>query len=446
MDFLGPQTLGGAGTVKGHVAAAQHNHPLAHPGLLTGGGVVQEIAVDQHPGQVVALHGQPDPLVSAQGQQNGVVFFGQPHKVGDPAVGLHMDPRVGQVAGLFGHHLPGQTVGRNAVGHLTAQGGERLFQGHVVALLGQVVGCGHAGGAAAHHADLLAGGGQVFAVLLPQLVAAVLGGVPLDIADGNGVVHIPAAALFLTGMGADMAQALGEGQFFVDHGQGLGIFAFLHIPDIPGHLGVDRAGGLAGNQGVLLLDGRILDDIPDGAGGADFGAGAAEPAAGVLQQHFVEGAHAGFQLFLVVLEDPHAPQVIAGPDAPAAQDTPVHVVDVEGVFVVLGKAFHPGMHPGGRHPHVLDQGLQFAPAIFGAGGAVLGVGCQQKLHGQLAQRRNSGAVGGDLHPLFYRQLTGGLDALLPFHFDDAQPAGTDVRQVGVMAQMGNVDAILQCGF
>lgn len=230
------------------------------------------------------------------------------------------------------------------------------------------------------------------------------------------------------------------------HGQRLGKLAFLHEPHIAGYIGVGGAGGLAGDQGIFFLHGGILDDVPDGAGGADLGAGTAEPAAAVLQQLVVQGAHVGFHILFVVLQNPHAPQVAAGTDAPAAKDAAVHIVDDQRVLVVLGKALDAGMHPGGGNTHVLDEGLQFTAAVLGAGGAVLRVGSQQQFHGQLALGGNAGAVGGDLHAFLYGQFAGRLYVFLPVHLHNAQPAGPDVRQVGVVAQMGNVDAVLQSGF
>ena len=162
------------------------------------------------------------------------------------------------------------------------------------------------------------------------------------------------AALALAGVGADPAQTFGEGQFFMHHGQGLGKLALLHEPHIAGYIGVGGAGGLAGDQGIFFLHGGILDDVPDGAGGADLGAGTAEPAAAVLQQLVVQGAHVGFHILFVVLQNPHAPQVAAGTDAPAAKDAAVHIVDDQRVLVVLGKALDAGAHAGGGNAHVLN--------------------------------------------------------------------------------------------
>ena len=73
---------------------------------------------------------------------------------------------------------------------------------------------------------------------------------------------------------------------------------------------------------------------------------------------------------------------------------------------------------------------------------------QQQLHGQLAQVVDTGAVGSELHTLGCLQLAGGLHALHALHalhLNNAQPAGDPVRQVGVMAQMGNIDPVLQSG-
>ena len=232
----------------------------------------------------------------------------------------------------------------------------------------------------------------------------------------------------------------------MNYGQSLFPAAFLGQTHIAGHIGVGRAGGLAGNQGILFLHRGELHQIPNGTSGADLGAGTAKAAVRVGEQFVVQGAHIGFQLFFVVLQHTHAPQIAAGPHTAAAQHAAVHIVDEQRVFAVLSEALDAGAHAGGGNTHVLNQGLQLAPAVFGAGGAILRMGSQQQLHGQLAQVVDTRAVGGDLHALGCLQLAGGLHALHPLHLNDAQPAGAQVRQVGVVAQMGNIDPVLQGSF
>ena len=95
VNFLGAQAAGSAGAVKGNVAAAQHDAPLAHAGLHAHGSIPQEIAVQQHARQLAALHGQANTLVGAQSQQHGVIFRGQCLEIAHAAVGLHRNARIG---------------------------------------------------------------------------------------------------------------------------------------------------------------------------------------------------------------------------------------------------------------------------------------------------------------------------------------------------------------
>ena len=275
--------------------------------------------------------------MGSQCQQHRVILFGKSGKVADPAIGLHGYASIVKVGGFPGHYLTGQTISGNAIGHLSAQGGIGFLQNGFMTLFRQIIGGCHTGRAAAHHTYPLSGGGKVFAVLLPKLVVRVLGGIALDVANGNRIVDISTAAFALAGMGAHPAQTFREGQPLMHHGQRLTELTLFDKAHISRHIGAGRTGGLTGNQGILFLDGGELCHIPDGTGGTYLGAGTAEPAVGVFQKLVMECSHIGFQLFFVILQRPYAPQVVTGPDAPAAQHTAVHIVDQQGVLVVLGK-------------------------------------------------------------------------------------------------------------
>ena len=446
MNLFGAQTHGGAGAVEGHAAAAQDHHPLAHAGLLTQAGLAQEVDVQQHAGQLAAGDGQAHALVGADGHEHRVVLLEQLHRVLHPAVGLHHHALVLDDLGLFRHNVPGQAVAGDAVGHHAAHGGQGLLQEYGVALLAQVVGRGEAGGAAAHHAHLLPGVRQLLALALPVLPGVVLRGVPLDVADGHGLIDLAPLALPLAGVGAHIAQGLGEGDGLPDHGGSRVVIALFHKADVPGNVGVGGAGGPAGDDGVLPLHADHLLLVPDGAGGAHLGTGGAEPAVRVGQQFVVQGSHVGLQILLPVVQNPHAPQVPAGPHAAAAQDAAVHVVDEQGVALLRLHAPVPGSHPGVVGADVLDQGLQLAVAVLRAGGAVLRMTCQQQLQGQGAQLVDPLALGADDHAVLCLEQAGLHHALLPLHLHDAHPAGPVLRQVRVVAQVGNVDPRFQGAF
>ncbi len=379
------------------------------------------------------------------GHQNGVILPQQLRGLCYAGIALDLDADLIEVGCLLCDHLARKAVGGDAVSHLAAQRGIGLFDGDAVALLGQVKGRGHARGAAADHADLPAGGAQAFLILLPEFVVRMLGSIALDVADGDRLIHLSAAALPLAGVGADAAQALREGDALVDDGGGFVVTAFLDEPHIARHIGVRRALRRAGDQRVPLFDRVPVEGVADGAGGADLGAGAAEAAVGVLEELVVQRADIGLQLLLVILQHAHLPEILAGAHTAPAEDAAVHVVDEKGVALVHLEALDAAGHARGGHAHVLNEGLQLALAVFGAGGAVLGMRRQQQLHGEIAQLVDPLGFRADDHALRRLELARGLHALLPLHLHNAEAAGAQLRQIGMVAEMGDVNAVLQCG-
>jgi hypothetical protein len=60
-------------------------------------------------------------------------------------------------------------------------------------------------------------------------------------------------AYFLTGMGTDVAENSGKGDFLPDHGYCLGKPAFSDKVDIAGNVNARGTGATAGNQGSFAL-------------------------------------------------------------------------------------------------------------------------------------------------------------------------------------------------
>ena len=122
VHLFGPQAHRRACHVNGHVAAAQHQHPLAQPRPLTHSHLTEEIGVEQHAGQVGPRNAQLAALVRAHRQEHGgvavlqqrvhVVHAGvefELHSQGQDVVNLALDQLGGQavLGHSDAHHSPG---------------------------------------------------------------------------------------------------------------------------------------------------------------------------------------------------------------------------------------------------------------------------------------------------------------------------------------------------
>ena len=83
----------------------------------------------------------------------------------------------------------------------------------------------------------------------------VVGHKPFQVADGDGLIHFLAAAVGLTGVGADPADGPRQGQPIHDQGQGLGIFVLLDELHVTLGAEIGRAGPDARGP-VGFLDGE----------------------------------------------------------------------------------------------------------------------------------------------------------------------------------------------
>ena len=98
----------------------------------------------------------------------------------------------------------------------------------------------------------------------------------------------------------------------------------------------------------------------------------------------MESTRIDFKVFpLLIMEHIDAAHVLADADAAAAEDAAVHVVQDQRVGVIGGKALCTHLEASGLRSDILDQHLQFAVAVLGAGGAVFRVPGEQQLEGQL---------------------------------------------------------------
>ena len=149
VTFFAAQPLGGERHVDGHVAAAHHQNVLADFDFLAQGGIPQEIHPLQHARDILVFDPKTAAAVQADGQEHGLeavlleAVEGDVLAEGDP--GRNRDAHAPDDLNLEVQDVPRQAVGGNTHGHHAAGHRQLLENGHLVAALGQVVGCRQAG-------------------------------------------------------------------------------------------------------------------------------------------------------------------------------------------------------------------------------------------------------------------------------------------------------------
>jgi len=199
--------------------------------------------------------------MAAQSQENGLIaVFHEAVQGQVPAqghIGLDLHPPPLDVSNLFFEDILGQAVIGNAHPQHAARYWQSLKNGAGVAATGQMVGTGEAGGTGTDNGDFFAFPGDLGDGQFGQI--HLVSGEALQIADGDGLVHLPAAAGALAGVGTDPADHPRQGQLLHDEFDGFLVFAHFDELDIALHLEGGRTGGDAGGP-VQLFDGKLRRD------------------------------------------------------------------------------------------------------------------------------------------------------------------------------------------
>jgi len=95
--------------------------------------------------------------------------------------------------------------------------------------------------------------------------------------------------------------------------------------------------------------------------------------------------------------------------------------------------------------HVLHEGLELAVEVCRAGGAVLGVRGEDEFEGERPDRLDLGGAGAHDQTVGDGGLACLDGSVHPVDLDDAQPTATRGGQIGMRAQMGDVDAGVEAG-
>ena len=168
----------------------------------------------------------------ADAQEDGVEAFQEfIHGFGaaDDRIDFDLDPHAFQEVTFLGDDGLGQTEFRDAVEQHAAGAVQGLEDVDFVAFLDQVAGHGQAGGTGAHYRHLLAGGLGLGGQDVLAVLALVIGGEALQVADGHRGVFFAddAHAFALDFLGADPAAHRGQGVFLPEFADGALKVAFL---------------------------------------------------------------------------------------------------------------------------------------------------------------------------------------------------------------------------
>ena len=274
---LGAQTLGAAGGVHSHVAAADNSDLLAlevhnrgvRVGLI---GLHQIDTGEELVGGIHALeiltgdvhkHGQ----TRARAHKHGLkaVFL---HQLvdGDGAahndVGLHLHAHSLEPVHFLLHDGLGQTELGNAVHQHAAGQVQGLVHGDIIALLGQVAGAGKAGRAGAYNSYLMAVGLGLFGGLGAVGVVPI-GHEALQAADTHSLALLTpdAVHLALALLGADAAAHGGQGAGLMDHLIGALIVLFHDLLNKLGDADIHGAAVYTGVGLAIQAPGSLVQSL-----------------------------------------------------------------------------------------------------------------------------------------------------------------------------------------
>ena len=254
VDAALAQAQGGAGHVDGCVAAADDHGVALQGGDAALVHAAQQVKAGHNAFQLLALNVQLQGFLETHGHVEGLEALFPQLLDGDVLAHFHAAAELhahltehidlGLDNGLI-HTEVGDAVHQHA-----ARGGFLIEYHRAVALNGQEVGAGHAGGAGADDGHLLvklisgAGvHGRDVAVLRLHIL---LGNELLDLVDGQGLIHGAPGAGILAVLAADGAADGGEGVILLDQLQRILIAAVACHLDVALDGDVRRAGHLAG--------------------------------------------------------------------------------------------------------------------------------------------------------------------------------------------------------
>jgi len=182
-----------------------------------------------------------------------------------------------------------------------------------------------------------------------------------------------------------------------------------------------------------------------GTGGAKAETGATKGTVGLFETLFMDGGRAGVKAAHVIVYGANLYQFMIGPDTLAAEDALAQVSDHEGIGFLEGLVVGHGIEVGFTDPQIGGGLAQLAPVSLGADNTRLRVLGNHQTHDIAAMLDDAGGSGLNLHSSGCRGHTGG-EKTPAFIFHQTHATGAIGLEIGVIAESGNLDAILVGSF
>ena len=292
----------GANGVHGHVAAADHRHPVTDVDPFSQVDLFEKFQARVDPFVIFALDSQHLALLGADSHEERLVSLltqlPDGEVLADLHAGLELHAQVLDDLDFGLDDVPGQTVGRYAHREHAAENGKLFENRNSVALDGEKIGGGQSAGPGADDGDFLRALGLFLGREGCYAFSVVVRQVAVQVHDSQRLVHFGAGAGALARVMANTAADPGKRVFLFEKGHGLSVLALVHKrnPALYAHMGGTRGpagrgpplfhGEPAGDGlRVFLVDrlsrGQALVVLVGNFHGTDFGA---FPAAGAFRK------------------------------------------------------------------------------------------------------------------------------------------------------------------
>ena len=251
-----PQPDRRAGAVNGGITTPDHRNLLASgeplgehlilevidPEITTGQGAARVI----HRYRLGSSNRQTDRIiVAAQRRESDLVAQSLP--------GVDPHATLAHQRNLLIEDRLGQPVFGDAVAQPATRFGHRLEQIDLEPLVTQIVTAGEAARAAADNGNPLALGGLLCRLIGGNLCQIEIGGMALELTNGQRLIHQRAAALRFTKSGADPANGEGHRQGLFYNGHGRFVLPYGDVMQIGLNVHPGRTGALAGGFAIGVV-------------------------------------------------------------------------------------------------------------------------------------------------------------------------------------------------
>ncbi len=253
---VSPQPDRCAGAVDSGITTPDHRHPLAGGEPLGQHPILEVIDPEITTGQGAAGVIHRYRLGSADGQTDRIIVAAQRREgdlVAQSLPGVDPHAALAHQVDLLIEDRLGQPVFGDPVAQPATRFGHRLEQVDLEPLVTQIVTAGEAARAAADNGHPLALGGLLCRLIGGNLGQIEIGGMALELTNGQRLIHQRAAALRFTKSGADPADGKRHRQGLFDDGHGRLVLPHGDVMQIGLNVHPGRTGALAGGFAIGVV-------------------------------------------------------------------------------------------------------------------------------------------------------------------------------------------------